>query len=421
MLFQKVKNHLGLTALLLVILIDGLGASMVLPILPDLFTNDPNHLTPFKNIENNLDWYYSIALGIFPLSMFFGAPFLGRLSDFLGRKVTIEYCLIGTCFGYLICGIGIELGNVWLFISGRLLDGITAGSLPIAQALLIESRTQVSKQSNIGLALFFAATGYMVGPVLGGSLGNLTSFFTPSTLPLYLVALLSFLCLLVMSLVNEQKQIKNQKINLSNFLSSLIPSIKGQKFFFLISIFTFYQLAWTGFFQYFSKYLFLELGFSSNQIAILLSVMGLGMCISFCYLVGRVNIYLTPKQIILFCGFSILIGFSLILYLSSIYLLLGFCILVAIAYGLGYPNIVTLLSSYADEKSQGFIFGLAASISSLSAFVTAICGGITQLISIKSYLWINTSFMGISLICSLLLFSSFLAKRRSSKEIIGEK
>lgn len=278
---KNVKKQLGVIAILMVIFIDGLGSSMVLPLLPDLFPYSGNELAPFKNLASNPDWYYSFTLAIFPIAMFFGAPSLGRIADLIGKKVTIGYCLLGTCLGYLICAIGIELGSAWLYIFGRLLDGITAGSLPVAQAFLIASRTESSKQANIGLALFFASSGYTIGPIIGGYLSNLLPYLTIATLPHYFVALLSIVAFFILLVVKEDEKETIHTIEKKSTLSDLIPNVRGKGFFPLIFIFSLYQLAWTGFFQYFSKYLSVELGCSSNEIAVLLSSMGLGMGFSF--------------------------------------------------------------------------------------------------------------------------------------------
>lgn len=163
---RPIKQKIGLISLLVVVLIDGLGASMVLPLLPQLFGQESSFLSNSAYNGGLSPFYLAMALGAFPLGMFFGAPALGRLSDIFGRKTAIIYCLVGTLLGYLICGISIAISNPWLFIFGRLLDGITAGSLPVAQALIIENRAGVNKQANIGLALFFAVFGYMLGPMI---------------------------------------------------------------------------------------------------------------------------------------------------------------------------------------------------------------------------------------------------------------
>lgn len=421
---RPIKQKIGLISLLVVVLIDGLGASMVLPLLPQLFGQESSFLSNSAYNSGLSHFYLAMALAAFPLGMFFGAPALGRLSDIFGRKTAIIYCLVGTLLGYLICGISIAISNPWLFIFGRLLDGITAGSLPVAQALIIENRAGVNKQANIGLALFFAVFGYMLGPMIApmierilpkthGSLDELI-------VPFYFVSMLSLIGLMLLKFVIEENQAKKEKIVQLSFFRQFIPNIRLKNVGAILLLFTLFQLGWSGYFQHISIYLASDLYFSVSQTSSVLSIIGLGMGIAFCYLVGKVSPLFKLKQLIPFSGLVVAISLALTLLIHSFFLVCLFGFLAALGYGLGYPNIVAYLSSQADEKSQGFIFGLAASVSSLSAFFTALLGAVTNMASTKTTLWVNICFSFCFILLSLALFGyfRFLSPKKEQQEEI---
>lgn len=421
---KNIKQKIGLVSLLIVVLIDGLGASMVLPLLPQLFGQKATFLPNSAYNSGFSHLYLAIALGVFPLGMFFGAPALGRLSDIFGRKIAIVYCLVGTLLGYLICGISISIGNPWLFMFGRLLDGITAGSLPIAQALIIENRADVSKQANIGIALFFAVFGYMLGPMIAPMVGRIFPKIYGNlnglTVPFYFVSVLSLVGLMLLKLVVEGNQTKKEKTVQLSFFRQLMPDIKLKNVGAIMLLFTLFQIGWSGYFQHLSIYLASDLSFSVSQISSVLSIIGLGMGLAFCYLVAKTSPLFKLRKLIPFSGLVIVISLSLILLTHSFFLICLFGFLAALGYGLGYPNIVAYLSSQADEKSQGFIFGLAASVSSLSALFTALLGALTNMASTKTTLWSSISFSFCFILLSLVLFGyfRFLAPKKEQQEEI---
>ncbi len=68
----------------------------------------------------------SIILSVYALCSFVSATFLGALSDRFGRRPIMIISLLGSAAGFLIFGIG---GALWVLLLGRVIDGLTAGSI----------------------------------------------------------------------------------------------------------------------------------------------------------------------------------------------------------------------------------------------------------------------------------------------------
>ena len=71
----------------------------------------------------------------FSIAQFFFAPFMGRLSDRIGRKPVIIISLLGTAVGSFVTG---AAGTLWLLFLGRFLDGASGASVSVAQSAITD-------------------------------------------------------------------------------------------------------------------------------------------------------------------------------------------------------------------------------------------------------------------------------------------
>ncbi len=108
---------------------------------------------------------------IYAAAQFFAAPLLGKLSDHYGRRPVLLISLLGSAVGYLVFGFG---GALWVLYLSRLIAGITGGNMSAATAYIVDvSRTEelAKNLTLVGLAWGF---GLILGPALGGFLGQIT-------------------------------------------------------------------------------------------------------------------------------------------------------------------------------------------------------------------------------------------------------
>lgn len=180
--------------LFLAIFIDGMGLGLLFPILNILFVSSSSHFLPSNLSDTTRNYLFGLTVAIFMLAWFFGAAYLGDLSDAVGRKKSLMIALIGSFIGYLVSGIAVGLHSLPFLIVGRVIAGFTAGSQAIAQAAIIDISSSDMKARNIGLILLFASLGFIFGPICGGffSSPEIYAGFTLAT-PLYFAALISLL------------------------------------------------------------------------------------------------------------------------------------------------------------------------------------------------------------------------------------
>lgn len=408
---QSLSLKIVILSLFLVLFIDGLGISIVLPLFADLFLSPDKGILPIESSADLRNAMYGASLISFSLAMFFGAPILGELSDKFGRKNVLLVSLGGTFLGYLLSGVGVYTSSIELFIFGRLLDGLTAGSIPVAQAAMVDLSTDKNKASNLGLVLFAVTSGYILGPLFSEFLSKTIKQGLAS--PFVATALLSMISILFLLPMKETALIQNsKKINwlLSLNILALIPKARNALPF--IGVFLLFQLAWTMYFQYLPY--FLTSTELNNIIAEVLAVVGFGMAAAFCFLTRVFQNKVTPLQGAFISVIVILSSiFTQLSYEKSVPVFLISALLGAMAYGLGYSFLLVQISQKVGNEIQGFIMGITASMSALSATATAVFGFVLMSIGYKTIFLFSCIAL---LMCALVLYSfaPFSAARKQT-------
>jgi len=151
------KRH-PLLPIFLIVVVDVLGLTIILPLLP--FYAQRLGASPTQ---------VGLLISVFAFCSLFSGPLLGRLSDSVGRKPLLLVSQVGTLSGFLILG-GAQA--LWVAFLGRIIDGLTAGNLSLAQAYIAdvtEAKNRARAFALIGIAFGF---GFLVGPAMSGFLSQ---------------------------------------------------------------------------------------------------------------------------------------------------------------------------------------------------------------------------------------------------------
>jgi DHA1 family tetracycline resistance protein-like MFS transporter len=112
---------------------------------------------------------FGVFATVFALAQLFCAPILGSLSDRFGRRPVILISCFGLGVDYMIMATAPNLA--WLFV-GRVLAGATSASMVAANAYIADITPPEKRAAAFGLISASFGIGFIVGPMLGGLLGQ---------------------------------------------------------------------------------------------------------------------------------------------------------------------------------------------------------------------------------------------------------
>lgn len=161
------------------LLIDVIGFGIIIPVIPKLIQQltgeDLSHASQYGG------W----LLFAYAIMQFLFAPIFGGLSDQYGRRPVLLASLFGFGLDYLLVAFAPNLA--WLF-AGRIIAGILGSSFTTGAAYIADISTPENRSQNFGLIGVAFGLGFIIGPVIGGLLGQ----FGPRV-PFMAAAALAFL------------------------------------------------------------------------------------------------------------------------------------------------------------------------------------------------------------------------------------
>jgi DHA1 family tetracycline resistance protein-like MFS transporter len=142
-----------------IVALDLLGFGMVIP-----------QLGPYAHALGAPEWLVGVLFATYSAMQFLFAPVWGSLSDQVGRRPILMVSLAGSVIGYLLFA---AANSVAMLFASRLIAGIAAANISVAQAYLADITPPSERAGAMGLVGAAFGVGFVLGPALGGLLGRL--------------------------------------------------------------------------------------------------------------------------------------------------------------------------------------------------------------------------------------------------------
>lgn len=143
------------------IALDAVGLGLIFPILPRLIEDvtHAQHVAPF----------IGLMTALYAAMQFIFAPVLGALSDKLGRRPVLLLSMAGAALNH---GATVFAPNLWWLLAGRAMAGLTSANASVASAYITDISSEGQRARRFGLLNAMFGIGFIIGPVLGGLLGD---------------------------------------------------------------------------------------------------------------------------------------------------------------------------------------------------------------------------------------------------------
>jgi len=402
--------------LFIVLFIDSMGLGLLFPILNNVIVDPASAFLSATTSGATRDFLYSLTVGLFMLSWFFGAAILGDLSDTVGRKKALIICLLGSFVGYFVAAVSIWLHSLPLLILGRVIAGFTAGSQPIAQAAIVDISPPEHKARNIGYILLAISLGFVFGPIFGGVLSDakLVSWFTFST-PLNFAAIVSFFNAALLWLTFKETSHVTGKIYLKfhRAIQIFISAFQRRTIRYISLVFLVLIFGWSDFFTFISMFVMDRYHFSPLMICLYMGALGLGFAIGCGLLVDFCANRYAHKQTVIVSTALTAAGVLLMLLVYNQVLAWIIATFIGAVMALAYSTTLIIFSNQVGEDEQGWVMGVTGSIMALSFGINSFLTGLVA--HYGPSLPIALSVLGLSL--SGLLMGFYRPKAGSEKQL----
>lgn len=349
------QRNAAMVFILLTLLIDILAIGIIIPVLPELVKEFVG------GNESMAGWYVGVIGASYSLMQFLFSPILGALSDRFGRRPVLLMSLFGLGIDFIITALAPTIA--WLFV-GRLIAGIMGASISTSNAYIADISTNENRARNFGLVGVMFGLGFIIGPALGGFLGEINirwPFFAAAGLSLVNCTYGYFI--LPESLPPEKRSaFQIQSINPLGTVNRLrkYPMVAG-----LAVAFVFSSLAQRGLENVWILSMGYRFGWNELTNGMTLALVGLMAMIVQGGLVRPVIRRFGERKIAMF-GTAVSIVSFMGYGLAGQGWMIPCIIVVGSLSGLAGPAIQSLVTGTVDPKEQGRIQGSLTSLISLT-------------------------------------------------------
>ncbi|MCE4557350.1 Tet(A)/Tet(B)/Tet(C) family tetracycline efflux MFS transporter [Roseateles cellulosilyticus] len=158
---REVALNRALTVILVTLLLDAVGMSLIFPILPGL-------LRELAGADATTR-HYGALLAVYAAMQFLFSPVLGALSDRFGRRPVLLLSLAGAAADYVLMALAPSMA--WLYV-GRVLSGITGASMAVGTAYVTDITPEADRARRFGQMGAAMGLGFVAGPLIGGAFGE---------------------------------------------------------------------------------------------------------------------------------------------------------------------------------------------------------------------------------------------------------
>ena len=357
-----VKNK-QLFSIFLIVFIDLLGFSLILPLLP--------YYAQTFGADATMIGFLTAS---YAAAQLISSPLLGRLSDRVGRRPVLLISIAGSVAGFVLLALA---QNLWMLFLARIVAGFTGGNISVAQAYITDVTDEKNRTRALGLLGAAFGLGFIIGPALGGILGQ-WGYAVPAWAAAGM-AVLNFLMVLLWlpeSLTSEKKALLAVKRRAPFTLSALIGALRRPLVGPLLHTRFIYGLAFSTFQGIFTVYALERFDLGSTQTGYILAYVGLISTITQGGLIRLLTNRFSDRQLLVWASVGMAVGLLGWGLSPSVGLLLVALLPIAVSGGVLNTVINSAITKSVEPVEVGGTLGLASALESLTRVISPSAAGI---------------------------------------------
>jgi multidrug resistance protein len=373
---QTTKRVLRL--IFFIMLMDIVGMSIIFPVAPYIvqrYSSDALMVT--------------LLTVIYAGAQFIAAPALGKISDHVGRRPVLLASVFGSAIGYFIFGIG---GALWILFLSRLIDGITGGNISTASAYIIDVSKPEERTKNFTLLGMAYGIGFILGPALGGVLGqwNLNA-------PVYLAGLIFLVStalvyfLLPESLPRERRAASRLRLKDLNPFASVAQMLFRPRLGLILLIVALFNFSFDGVNSVMG--VFIKNKFTTSPLTLGLLFVFVGIATAFVQgsLIERLVPRYGEKRMALVGLLGSVIGWPLVILTPVLWLLFPVTFLQSGVTGFIWATTGAMAAGLVQEHEQGQLAGVNVALAGLMAMLGPLwAGAVYDRVSPNAPFWMGS-------------------------------
>jgi DHA1 family tetracycline resistance protein-like MFS transporter len=373
------KNSRLLT-IFIIVFVDLLGFSLILPLLPY-----------YAEEYGASAFIVGLLVASYAAASLVGSPLLGRLSDRFGRRPVLLISVFGTLVGFLFLGFAIPIGEGlarWIapsavnaFVLGvlffaRILDGLTAGNLTVAQAYISDVTDEKNRARGLGMIGAAFGLGFIIGPAVGGLLSK-TSFSLPAFVAAGIAALnlVQIFFLLPESLTEERRREMGERQRPPFTLKALLAALQRPVVGPLLHVRFFFSLAFATFQSIFALYAQYKLGLGADSTGYILAYVGILSVVVQGGLIGPLTRRFRERWLIITGLWLMALSLLAWAFVPNLVVLLIIMLPLALSGGVLGTVIQSAITKAVQPLEIGGILGISGALESLTRVIAPIVGG----------------------------------------------
>lgn len=350
--------RLPIVFILITVMLDAMGIGLIVPVMPDLIQEVGG-----GTLAEAALWGGVLSTSFAVMQFLFG-PIVGNLSDRFGRRRVLLVSLVVMSLDYIVMAVA---GTIWLLLAGRIVGGITAATGATANAYMADISSPKEKAANFGLIGAAFGAGFVLGPLIGGVLGEYGTrapFYAAAGLSA-LNAVFGWLVLTETVTDRNRRPFEWRRANPFGAFRHLaqLPGLAP-----LLVVFFLYQLAFYVYPAVWSYFTTERFGWGPQMIGLSLGLFGVMMAVVQGGLIRMLLRRWGERLTVIYGHVFDLAAFGVIAFLSSGTLLLILTPLAALG-AVITPALLGIMSRMAADDAQGELQGVLTSVNALATII----------------------------------------------------